>query len=674
MEQERLAFTFGLTWSPPAFDGDAPLLGYNVYVADADTSGPFSVAWNMVTSLHVVITTNRARGSSYVVVGAVNRVGETNSSTQLLVRNIALATAPVGVAVVNETLLDTSVVVSWDVPNDEGDAAIVSYTVFLRPVAGGAPFIVAAAVVAYSGSARLTGLLPRTSYVTTVCASTRAGAGMNSSLVPFRTVARPAPPSGLALPLNDVLPSSMKAVWITPTDTGDVALDGYSLYVSSVASSGPFAALEYSNTTTSATLTGLLSRTHYWFRLFSRNRCGESATYASIDTATIAISTQPISLSVLNATRWDVSLVLDWSSPSDIGGSLADQYAVYISRETRFGPWALINRVPNTTTSLLVTGLSPRSNYWLVVGAYTRAGASANSSVLATRTIALPAAPEQVAVPVATLLSSTAVVSWSLTPDSGDSVVVTQHVYLSWVSSSGPWNVSVVGPAVTQFNATGLTFLSNFWVRVSASNRAGEGALTASVMFRTIRVPDPPTSVAAPSAELLDTSLVATYMAPAFTGEAPLVSFTVYIATSLSGPFAVVANVDASVNDVYAGGLSSRTNYFVGVTATNRAGEGAMSVVLATRTIARPGAPVNFFAPIDALLNTSYELTWSAPSDNGDASLSSYVVYVSASAAGPFAELAVVTGLVYNVSVSARAGITLCVRQIAPGWAPTRPC
>jgi hypothetical protein len=151
-------------------------------------------------------------------------------------------------------------------------------------------------------------------------------------------------------------------VWITPTDTGDVALDGYSLYVSSVASSGPFAALEYSNTTTSATLTGLLSRTHYWFRLFSRNRCGESATYASIDTATIAVSTQPISLSVLNATRWDVSLVLDWSSPSDIGGSLVDQYAVYISRETRFGPWALINRVPNTTTSLLVTGLSPRSN------------------------------------------------------------------------------------------------------------------------------------------------------------------------------------------------------------------------------------------------------------------------------------------------------------------------
>jgi Fibronectin type III domain len=166
-----------------------------VYVADADTSGPFSVAWNMVTSLRVVITTNPARGSSYVVVGAVNRVGETNSSTQLLVRNIALATAPVDVAVVNETLLDTSVVVSWDVPNDEGDAAIVSsYTVLLRPVAGGVPFIVAAAVVAYSGSgsARLTGLLPRTSYVTTVCASARAGAGMNSSLVPFRTVARPA--------------------------------------------------------------------------------------------------------------------------------------------------------------------------------------------------------------------------------------------------------------------------------------------------------------------------------------------------------------------------------------------------------------------------------------------------------------------------------------------------
>jgi hypothetical protein len=238
---------------------------------------------------------------------------------------------------------------------------------------------------------------------------------------------------------------------------------------------------------------------------------------------------------------------------------------------------------------------------------------------------------------------------------------VTQHVYLSWVSSSGPWNVSVVGPAVTQFNATGLTFLSNFWVRVSASN--WRGSVDRSVMFRTIRVPDPPTSVAAPSAELLDTSLVATYMAPAFTGEASLVSFTVYIATSLSGPFAVVANVDASVNDVYAGGLSSRTNYVVGVTATNRAGEGAMSVVLATRTIARPGAPVNFFAPIDALLNTSYELTWSAHSDNGDASLSSYVVYVSASAAGPFAELAVVTGLVYNVSgLSERASRYYVVR------------
>ena len=652
--QTILAHAFVLSWLTPSFDGLAPIWGYNVYVNDADATAPFSAAWRMTQNTSVVITTNRARGSSYAVVGVVNRVGETNSS-QILVRTIALPSAPFGVLVRNASILDVSAVVSWNLPEDFGDAPLLAYLVFLRPSSGGQPFSVAIATGSYSSSSTLLGLLPRTNYDVLMCARNRAGNGANSSVSMFRTAARPAVPTGFSVPVSRLLTSSLTAVWTATVDTGDVVLDGYALYVSTVGASGPFTVHEIANTSTSVTLTGLQSRTHFWLRLFSVNRCGESTSFAPADAATIAVTTSPAGVGVADTTLFDTSLVMAWSNPIDSGDVFVDSYSVYISSETRLGPWMLHSNVPNTSFSVYVVGLTARTNYWFMLEAFTRGGAGVNSSVLSTRTIALPSAPEQVGVPVSTLLSTTALVVWTLTPDAGDSVILTQHVYSSWVSSTGPWNVSAVGPSVAMLNITSLAPLHNYWVRVSAVNRAGEGLSTAALLFRTIVIPDAPTSLSSPSATLLHTSLAVTYVAPVFSGEAPILSFSIYRAVIAGGPFTLITSVGANINEVELTELSLRTNYFIVVTAVNRAGESQLSSTLSTRTIALPGAPTNLAAPASTLLNSSFVVTWSAPADDGDASVNSYVVYVGAALEGPFFVLASPAGAGLSASVSGLA-------------------
>jgi hypothetical protein len=219
---------------------------------------------------------------------------------------------------------------------------------------------------------------------------------------------------------------------------------------------------------------------------------------------------------------------------------------------------------------------------------------------------------------------------------------------------------------------TGLTNGQTYGFAVAAHNSAGLGALTSvvsSVPSIVITVPDVPTGLTAVAG---NGQVALNWTAPANDGGAAIDHYIIY------QDGADVAH--SNTNTATISGLTNGRSYSFAVAANNSVGTGAQTTsVSATPIITAPYPPTGLTATPG---NAQVSLSWSAPINDGGASIDYYIVYQDGVDIQHVAATSVtITGLtngqayVYTVAAhnSVGAGISTSSVSATPNSTPTVP-
>jgi titin len=299
-----------------------------------------------------------------------------------------------------------------------------------------------------------------------------------------------------------------------------------------------------------------------------------------------------------------------WSAPASDGGDAISSYTASASdgSTTTTCEW--------TTGSLgcRIEGLDNGTTYSVSVVATNAAGnGSASSSVSATP-YTVPGAPSIDTVDAG---NGSLTVSWSAPADNGGAVIsqyTATATHLSDVHTC-QWSTGDLTCSIT-----GLTNGTTYAVVVVATNAAGNSEASVSSDGTPFTVPGAPTITTVTPG---DGTLTVSWTVPTTNGGSALTGFT---ATATNGSETATCTAADTETSCVIDTLTNGTTYSIVVVATNAAGDSVASTSVNAAPYTTPGTPD---APTLTAGNTSIQVDWTAPSDDGGASISGYTVTAS---------------------------------------------
>jgi len=435
----------------------------------------------------------------------------------------------------------------------------------------------------------VTGLLPSTQYYYQVRAYNTGGTSTNCPSVNPLTLANPAGTfsSAAATAIGE---TGFTANWIA--NGGTTA--GYKLDVSTDPAFGSFVGiyhnLDVANVITYG-VTGLTGGTTYYYRTTAYDSVpADIATSTSVTVLTIPAAPVVGSASLIGATNFTAN----WSASTGATGYYIDVAtdAALTSFVTGFQ-----NKYVNSTTSFLVTGLTPGTQYYYQVRGKNGSGISANSSSASLYTL-----PLEPAVSSASNISGSAFdANWS------SSTGATKY-YIDVATDAGftsilpAWtNVDVGNSTSTTIN-TGLSSGTIYYYRLRANNTGGTSGNSSLVSLETA----PAAPVSNNPSAISQTGFTANWASS--TG-ATKYFLDVSTASDFSSYVTGYQNLDVSDVVTYpVSGLAGGTDYFYRVRAFNSNGTSTNSGNKTATTVPPdPGA-----LPATNILSTEFKAKWNA--------------------------------------------------------------
>ncbi len=597
-----------VTFTAPADNGGSAITNYVV------TSSPGGKTGTGTTSS--ITITGLTNGTAYTfTVHAVNSVGsgpESGSSN-----SVTPAGLPGAPTAVSGTPHNGSVSVAFTAPSANG-SAITSYTVTSNP--GG---------VTQSGATSpitVNGLTNGTAYTFTVTATNGVGTGAASTASPAVTpYTVPNAPTAVS-----AVASNAQAVvsFTAPAFNGGSAITGYVVTSSpgNITVSGPSSPL---------TVTGLTNGTVYTFTVHATNAAGNSV--ESSASAGVTPLTVPGAPTIGTATAGNASATVTFTAPASNGGATITSYTVTSNpgNITKSG----------ASSPLTVTGLTNGTAYTFTVTATNSVGTGAASNASNSVTPAtVPGAPTGL---LTTPNNNQVGLTWTAPTVTGGSPI-TDYVVEYSLSGANSWTTFADGTSTTTSAAvTGLTNGTAYDFRVSAVNAVGTGTPSSPAADTPLTVPGAPTiGTVTPG----NASVSVAFVAPANNGGSAVTGYTV---TSSPGG----KTGTGTTSPITVTGLTNGTAYTFTVTATNAAGTGAASAASASvtpRTV--PAAPTAVSAVRG---NGQATVSFTAPTDNGGAAITSYTVTSSpgnltaSGASSPLTVTGLTNGTAYTFTVVA---------------------
>jgi fibronectin type 3 domain-containing protein len=424
-----------VSWSPPASNGGAAIIGYDLYMGTSSHGESRSpVSGGLIGGTNYTVSGLTNGTTYYFTADAVNDANlHSVVSAEASATPVTAPGAPRGLTAASG---DAQVSLSWQAPGSNGGAAITGYRVYQgtskNPVAS----------VTGTGTT-VKNLANGTAYSFKVTAVNKAGEGPASgaaSATPTAKVTKPGLPNGLtASPGNGKVTLSWKA----PGSDGGTGISGYEIYrgTSPGGESGtPVNASLVAGT--SFTMTGLTNGTRYYFTVAAVNKAklqsaksgeasatpsaGASAS-ASASASGSASATGPATASPsggatatatgtpagLTATPGNGEVGLSWTASVSVGGAPPVSYHVYQGTSPGFTLGTPVTRTSDTHAT--VTGLTNGTTYYFVVtavdGSGTVSGTSGEASAQPLATAVLASATTTVPKPVIVSLAAVAAVA-----------------------------------------------------------------------------------------------------------------------------------------------------------------------------------------------------------------------------------------------------------------------
>lgn len=547
-----------VSWTAPA-DGGSPITGYSV------TPRIAGVAQTAVAASGTsVVLTGLTNGTVYTfTVTATNVIGTSDASVEsAAVTPATLPAAPTGVTA---TRGDSSAVVSWTAPADNG-STITSYVV--------TPFVGAAAQPATTvtgtppgNSTTVTGLTNGTAYTFTVTAVNGVGSGTasapSSSVTPLTT---PGAPTAVTATAGN---TTATVTWTAPASNGGTPITSYTVTPYAGATAQAPRTVSGNPPATTLNVTGLANGTAYTFVVTANNAVGVGAASVASSAVTPAPPTAPAAPTNVAATRGNASATVTWTAPAN-GGSAITSYRVtpYLGSTAQ-----AVRTAAASATSLNVTGLTNGTAYTFRVAAVNAIGTSAMSTPSAAVTPAtVPSTPTSVS---ATAGNATATVNWSA-PNNGGSVI-TGYTVTPFIAGVAQTAQVVTGaPPATTATVSGLTNGTAYTFRVTAANAVGSG--TQSNASSTVTPSGPPGAPTNVTGVAGNQAVYVSWIAPASTGGSAITNYTV--TRSVNGVSQGTTSA-GTATAVTISGLTNGTTYTFTVTATNARGASPASAASA---------------------------------------------------------------------------------------------
>ena len=537
-----------VSFTAPAYDGDAAITTYTVCVTDTIRCSTGSGSPIIVPGL--------SNGTSYTfTVYATNSMGHSavSGSSNAVTPGLTVPETPlIGIVTPN----DRSVSVAFTPSAYNGGSSITYYTVTTSP--GGA-------ITSGRGSPiKVTGLTNGQSYAFKVTATNGVGTSVASASSAAVTPATTpgAPVIGTALAGY----RSASISFTAPVDTGGSPISSYTICANGTTSCS-------SGSGSPITVTGLADRTPYTFSVYATNGMGDSIVSAPSNAVSPGEATPGAPVRV-TAVAGPGQATVGWDAPANDGGSTITGYTVTAHPgSATCSPYSL------SLLTCAVTGLKNGEAYTFTVTATNSLGTSTAGD--ASKPVTPATVPNAPTIVSASGGNGLALVTWAAPSYDGGSTIT------SYTARANPGDFTCTGGAhASSCQVTGLTNGSHYTFTVYATNSAGNSALSgvSNAVTAATTVPDAPMIGPAKAAYQ---SAAVSFTAPANDGGTTVTQYTAisspggFTGTGITSPITVT-------------GLTEGSRYTFTVTATNSTGTGAASAasnVIMPITTA-PGAPI----------------------------------------------------------------------------------
>ena len=296
-------------------------------------------------------------------------------------------------------------------------------------------------------------------------------------------------------------------------------------------------------------------------------------------TTPVTTSPPPVPTNVTAILAGTTAATVSWAAPSStVTGYTVTPYRDGVAQAT----------VAVATTSTTFTGLARGASYSFVVRAANDAGSSEPS--VPSITLVVPAvAPGAPTIGAATLLGTTATVTFGAPADDGGAAV-TSYAVTPWAGGSAGTPVTVTGSARSA-TLTGLPRGQSYTFTVTAANNKGRSQPSAAsnAVAVPVAAPSAPTAF---SATVADTTATLSWSPPADDGGAEVSG---YVLTPSTGP---AQTLDGSATSATVAGLTAGTTVSFSLVARNTVG----SSVAATTSVTLPATPPASTPPVTTTL------------------------------------------------------------------------
>ncbi len=462
-----------VTWAAATPNG-SPITGYTAYVA----AGGFCQ-----TAQLTCVITGLTPGTPYqVYVDATNGVGTGAPSTAS--NSVTPYTMPNAPTSVNASAGQTSAILTWVAPVNDGYSTITGYVVTATNTTTNTS--ISDACPSSDSSVTLgctvTGLTAGDAYTFSVQAINAAGTGAASSasnsVTPYTTPNAPTSVSASAGQTSAIL------TWVAPVNDGYSSVTGYVVTATDTTTSTTIpdaCPSSDSSVTLGCTVTGLTGGDLYTFSVQAINAAGTGA--ASSASSSVTPTGPPGAPTSVSASAGQTSAILTWNAPSNDGGSAITGYVVTATNTTTSTtiPDACPSSDSSVTRGCTVTGLTAGDAYTFSVKAKNVIGTGTASTVSNSVTpYTTPNAPTSVS---ASAGQTSATLTWVAPVNDGYSsvtgyvVTATNTTASTTIPDACPSSDSSASLGCT---VTGLTAGDAYSFSVQAINAAGTGAASSA--------------------------------------------------------------------------------------------------------------------------------------------------------------------------------------------------